>query len=296
MTSVDALVEGVHFRIPPFAPADVGHKALAVALSDLAAMGAAPEEAFVQLGVPVGLADESLLELADGLGALAAEHGVAVAGGDVTRAPALFAALTVVGSAATPDDAVRRSGARPGDAVAVTGELGGAAAGLLLLERPQLEAGLDSEIAAALKARQLRPSPRLAEGRALAAAGARAMIDISDGLGGDAGHLATASSLELRIELERVPLQDGVRELAAAARMDAWELGLGGEDYELLVAVAPERLPEATAAVAATGARLAVIGEALAGSGVVLSEPGGRTRRPSGFDQLRSRPEPGAPD
>jgi thiamine monophosphate kinase len=93
-----------------------------------------------------------------------------------------------------------------------------------------------------------------------------------------------------------VPLQDGVRELAAAARMDAWELGLGGEDYELLVAVAPERLPEATAAVAATGARLAVIGEALAGSGVVLSEPGGRTRRPSGFDQLRSRPEPGAPD
>jgi thiamine-monophosphate kinase len=295
VTSVDALVEGVHFTIPPFTHADAGHKALATALSDLAGMGAVPGEAYVQLGVPEGMTDNDLIELADGLGALASEHGVAIAGGDVTRAPALFCAITVVGSVPRAEAAVRRSGARPGDAIAVTGELGGAAAGLALLERPQLEPELDPELATQLRRRQLRPQPRLAEGAALARAGATAMIDISDGLGADAQHLAAASGVQLRIEVARVPQAGGVAELARLAGLDPLDLALaGGEDYELLVALPADRIDSATAAVAAAGGELTVIGETVPGSGVVLSEPGGRARRPAGFDQLRPR-APGAP-
>ena len=288
LTSVDALVEGVHFRIPPFAPGDVGHKALAVALSDLAAMGATAAEAYVQLGVPDGFEHGALLELADGLGQLAALHGVAVAGGDVTRAPGLFCAMTVVGSTTEAAAAVRRDGASAGEVVAVTGRLGGAAAGLLLLERPELADGIDQALAADLRGRQLRPLPRLAEGRMLAEAGATAMVDLSDGLGGDAGHLAAASGVELRIELGALPVDRGVAEVAQAAGTDTSELAIsGGEDYELLVVLADERLPAAADALAAAGGSLTVIGEVAPGEGVVLSEAGGSIRQPSGFDQLR---------
>jgi thiamine-monophosphate kinase len=121
------------------------------------------------------------------------------------------------------------------------------------------------------------------------------MIDISDGLGADAQHLASSSGVELRIGVERVPLAPGLAELAAAAGLDPLDLALaGGEDYELLVALPADRVDSAAAGVAAAGAGLTVIGEAVPGSGVVLSEPGGRARRPAGFDQLRPR-APGAP-
>jgi thiamine-monophosphate kinase len=294
-TSVDALVEGVHFTIPPFSPRQVGHKALAVALSDLAAMGAGAGEAYVQLGVPADRSEAELLEIADGLAELAALHGVAIAGGDVTRAPSLLLAVTVVGGGADADALVRRSGARAGDLLAVSGELGGAAAGLLLLEREQLRGQLDPGLVAALVARQTEPSPRLAAGAALAAAGATAMIDISDGLGADAAHLAGASAVGLEIELESLPVQAGVGELAEAVGVDPLDLAAsGGEDYELLATLAPERIEAAADAVAATGSSLTVIGRVAADRGVTLSGPGGR-RAPDGFDQLRYRRAPGDP-
>lgn len=295
-TSVDALVEGVHFRMPPFRPRDVGHKALAGALSDLAAMGAAAGEAYVQLGVREDLADSDLHQLADGLGALAATHGVAVAGGDVVRAPALFVAVTVVGHAAGAEELVRRAGAREGDLLVVTGELGGAAAGLVLSERPQLGSELARGVAEALLRRQLEPQPRLAAGRALAAAGARAMIDLSDGLAGDARHLASASAVALEIEASRLPVQPGVAEVAAAAGIEPLELvAAGGEDYELLVALEPQRAEEAREATAGCGLGLTVIGSVRAGDGVAISGGPDRTRTLAGFDQLRSRPAPGGP-
>ncbi len=286
-TSVDALVEGVHFRRDTASPESVGRKAIAVALSDLAAMGAAPGEAYVQLGVPKDLGDDYSLELGAGLAAAAAEYRVAVVGGDVTRAPALLLAITVVGHAASADAFVLRSGARPGEVLAVTGELGGAAAGLLLLERPEVGDGLPEEEAVALRRRHTLPVPRLAAGLALAEAGATGMIDVSDGLGADAAHVAAASGARLVIDLARVPVQAGVREVAAAAGADARDLASGhGEDYELLVALPAERLATARRAVAQAGTNLTEIGWVEEGEGAALRQPDGTELEPRGFDQL----------
>jgi thiamine-monophosphate kinase len=288
VTSVDALVEGVHFQRETSPLDSIGHKAMVAALSDLAAMGAAPGEAYVQLGIPADLDEAGSLELAKGLGRAAAASGGAVIGGDVTRAPVLLVAMTVVGHAESAGDLVLRSGARPGDVVAVTGELGGAAAGFLLVQRPELAEDLEREPADAMRRRQLEPSPRLAAGRALAAGGATAMIDLSDGLGGDAGHVARASGVALEIELERVPAQPGVAEVALAAGLDRWDLvTAGGEDYELLVTLPPQRLDDARIAVEATGTALTPIGEVAEGEGVSLRQADGSLREPSGFDQLR---------
>ena len=295
-TSVDALVEGVHFTIPPFEPRSVGHKALAVALSDLAAMGARASEAYLQLGVPEAIDERGLLELADGIGAVAAAHRVAIAGGDLTRAPALLLAVTAVGHADRADDLVRRAGARPGDLLVVTGELGGAAAGLALLERPELAAAISEPIATALRLRQLEPQPRLDAGVALAGAGARAMIDLSDGIGSDAGHLAAAGGVGLSIDATRLPVQEGVAEVATASDRDPLDLlTSGGEDYELLAALPPESLKPAAAALAGAELSLTVVGSVAEGAGVRLSGPGGEALRPAGFDQLRSPPAPDGP-
>jgi thiamine-monophosphate kinase len=287
-TSVDALVEDVHFRRATASPAQIGHKALATALSDLAAMGAEPGEAYVVVGLPEDLGEEDCLRLFDGLVGLAKQTGTTLAGGDISRAPVLTLAVTVVGHAPAAADFVSRAGAQPGDVLVLTGELGGAVAGLTLLEDPSLALGLPS--AERLRRRQLEPSPRLASGQALAAAGARAMIDISDGLGGDAGHLGAASGVRLEINAGALPLAGGVSEIAAAVGVDPLAMAAsGGEDYELLAALPPERLAEAEAGVLATGkATLARIGEVAAGSGVEIRLPGGGTLPAAGFDQLGS--------
>jgi thiamine-monophosphate kinase len=300
-TSVDAVVDGVHFRREWSSPEQIGRKALATGLSDLAAMGAEPGEAYVVLGVPPDLDEDACVELLDGMAALATETGTTLAGGDVTRAPVLTLAVTVVGHAGEPDAFVARAGARPGDALVVTGELGGAAAGLLLLEGAGAnessaearssfvaQSATNSEREHSLIARQLEPHPRLEEGRALAGGGATAMIDLSDGLGGDAGHLAAASGVGLRIEAALLPLQAGVAEVAAAAGRDPLDLAAGcGEDYELLAALPAARIDSATAAVERESGRLTRIGEVVAGEGVEIRLPDGGRLPPRGFDQLR---------
>jgi thiamine-monophosphate kinase len=287
-TSVDAFVEGVHFRRDTASLESIGRKAMAAALSDLAAMGATPGEAYVQLGVPADLDEAGSIELATGLASTAAANGAAVIGGDVTWAPVLLLALTVVGHAGAPGELVSRAGAKPGDIVVVTGELGGAAAGLALLDRPELGAGLEDEVAEALRRRQLEPAPRLAAGRALATGGATAMIDLSDGLGGDARHVASASGVRLAIELDDVPVQPGVEQVAEAAGRDVWELiASGGEDYELLATLPAGRLSDARSAVEAAETSLTVIGEVGEGEGVSLRHADGSEREASGFDQLR---------
>jgi thiamine-monophosphate kinase len=295
VTSVDAAVAGIHFRIPPFDHRRAGAKALAAALSDLAAMGAGASEAYVQLGVPPDLGEAECLELADGIGAVAAEHGVAVAGGDLTRSPVLFIATTVIGATLSEAEIVRRAGARPGDLVVVTGELGGAAAGLMLLERPRLADAIEPTLADALRARQLEPRPRLDAGLALARAGARAMIDISDGLAADAGHVAAASVARLEIDLARAPVQAGVEQVAEAGGVRPVELvAAGGEDYELLATLAEPDLEEAVRALSELDIALTVIGRVVEGEGVLVSSPDGVPVDRLGFDQLRSSPGPRA--
>jgi thiamine-monophosphate kinase len=287
-TSVDALVDGVHFRRESATPAQIGRKALATALSDLAAMGAEAGEAYIAVGIPADLDEAACLDLIDAVAAVAAETGTTVAGGDVTRAPVLTLAVTVVGHAPSAERLVGRGGARPGDALVLTGEIGAAAAGLLLLERPELAAAVPAETAERLRLRQLDPTPRLAAGQALAAAGARAMIDLSDGLGGDAAHLAAASDAGICIDAAALPLAAGVAEVAIASGRDPVELAAsGGEDYELLAALPPDREAEATDALAKDReTTLTRIGEVHAGEGVEIRLPGGGTVAATGFDQL----------
>jgi thiamine-monophosphate kinase len=294
-TSVDALVDGVHFRREWSSLRQVGHKALAAALSDLAAMGAEPGEAYVVLGVPADLDEDGCLELLDGVAALAAATGTSLAGGDVTRAAALTLAVTVVGHAPTPEHFVTRAGAKPGDVVVVTGALGGAAAGLLLLEHHirerssfQPHSGTNDDRRRSMLRRQLEPEPRIAAGRALAKAGASAMIDLSDGLGGDGVHIAAASGVGVRIEAAALPLDAGVAELATAAGRDPLELAAsGGEDYELLATLPAGRLAGAVAALAAQDdMALTRIGEVVVGEGIEIRRPDGGLLGASGFDQL----------
>jgi thiamine-monophosphate kinase len=287
-TSVDAIIEGVHFRRGEAELHTVGRKALATALSDLAAMGAEAGEAYVVLGAPADLTEADFLALLDGLLELAAETGTTLAGGDVTRAPALTLAVTVVGHAPSPERLISRGGARPGDLLVLTGEIGGAAAGRLLLDEPRLAEAVPAGAAERLRERQLDPRARLRSGRALAGVGARAMIDLSDGLAGDAAHLAEAGGVRLEIDAGALPLARGVAEVAAAAGRDPLELAVsGGEDYELLAALPEERLSEASTGLGeAAEAALTPIGRVAAGEGVAIRLPGGGLLEARGFDHL----------
>lgn len=234
----DTLVEEVHFRRGWISWHDLGYKAAAVNLSDLAAMGAEPEALLVALALPPDFGAEAVVELYEGLN----EPGVHVLGGDTTRADRLVLTLTAVGrSQRVPG----RSGARPGDVLVVTGPLGGAAAGLHALRKDL--AGFDD-----LVARWRRPPLRLDEGRRLARV-AHALVDLSDGIAGDAARIAERSSCRIVLEPERIPRAARIEEVGD---LPFWTLG---EDYELLAALAPE-------AVEALG--LTVVGRCEAGAGV----------------------------
>jgi thiamine-monophosphate kinase len=293
--TADLLVEGVDFdpdRLET-SPRDIGHKALAVSLSDVAAMGARPRFCLLSIGVPAARWRTTFLEeFYRGVRALASRHGVTIIGGDTSQTPERIVVDSVVIGEARRGRAVLRSGARAGDLLFVTGALGGAAAGLRLLQR-RADAGAAAvrdgltRAERQLVGRQDRPDPRVEWGSILGERGlATAMIDISDGLSSDLSHLCRESRVGAVVEAERLPLDSRLQAFAAGAA-DGLSLALdGGEDFELLFSASPRearRLPAEVGGVAVTR-----IGEVTDRQGKVRLSSGGRTRQlnPGGFQHF----------
>ncbi len=304
VVSSDLLVEDVDFRLDTAPPELLGHKALAVSLSDIAAMGARPRWALLSLGVPQPVWDSGFLDsFYDGFFQLAGRYGVTLIGGDVSRSPNKVVIDSIVIGECPSDREVSRAGAKPGAQIFVTGFLGDAAAGLRLLERgahlhedlTQLPAGStdgprnERHAIDHLLLRHLRPEPRVGWGLLLGEKQlATAMIDISDGLSSDLGHLCVESNVGALIDAAKIPIDQLVTELCGRRALDPLMLALhGGEDFELLFTVRPEdvaRLPKRV-----DGISITRIGEITEGDAGVRISEGSRTwtLEPGGWEHFK---------
>lgn len=227
LATVDSLIENVHFSLDTISWKELGWKSLAVNLSDIAAMGGTPEYALVSLGLPDNTEVENIASLYKGMIELGKKYGVSLAGGDTCNSPVIMITVTVFGTAQTA--LLRRSNARPGDTIAVTGHLGGAAAGLEMLSH-----GLNTaaEISLSLREAFNKPAPRIAEGQLLVKHGIRTAIDISDAFLADLRHICEKSRVSASVNVDRLPVFPPVRQVFGDK---ALEMALsGGEDYELL--------------------------------------------------------------
>lgn len=260
VTSIDTIVEGVHFRLGEqgIGFADVGWRAMAGALSDIAAMGAQTGEAYVALGIPAHVDEQQALEVMLGAEELAEQTATTIAGGDVVAAPALFVSVTVVGWAERDQKLIGRDGARPGDLIGVTGTLG---------RRPP------------------RPLPKLREARAIAPAGVHAMIDLSDGIATDALHLARASGVALKIDLDKLPIDERTEQVAEEMGMPPWQAAAtAGEDYELCVCAAPRRLERVQQACQRVQTPITWVGRVVEGDPEVILRHEGKRQRVHGYE------------
>lgn len=260
LVSIDTSVEGVHFRREWLAPDEIGWRAAAAALSDLAAHGAGPVGLLCAVGVPGGTETAHVVALMSGVGKAAASVGALVLGGDLSAASEWTVTVSVIGRAPRP---VPRTGAEPGDGVWVTGALGSARAALDAWRTGRTPTpGARTAFA--------RPEPRVAAGAWLAAHGAKAMLDLSDGIGSDAAHLAAASGVRVDVDLELVPVSGDAATAAVAAGTDpALYAAAGGEDYELLVVLPPHfGSPEQVAFERDCGLGLTRVGSVHLGSGL----------------------------
>lgn len=239
LATTDSLVENVHFTFASTSWTDLGHKSLAVNLSDIAAMGGTPTYAFVSLCCPTDVDSDDVLAYYEGLNALAARYDVVVAGGNLTKAPVVNTSVFVTGEVSA-EKMLTRSAARVGQSIAVTGSIGGASAAVAALRNGVRPDDLLPRLATAL----LRPEPRVKEAQVLADTGIKCAIDISDGLVADLTHICEASDVSAIVEVERVPLHPDC--VVQSGDMNLEALG-GGEDYELLVVGDSETIHAASA-------------------------------------------------
>jgi len=257
LATVDCLIQDVHFTLDVASWEDLGWRSMAANLSDIAAMGGIPKYALVSLALPGYTEVDDVTAFYQGMIDLAKQFGVAIVGGDMSRAPLVAINITILGSAtSSSNQMLTRSAAVPGEKIAITGLLGAASAGLEMLRS---ELHFDAETTACLKRGFLRPYPRIAEGQLLAEKGVKAAIDISDGLISDLKHICGASHVGARVEVNRVPVEPAVK---AGFGDEALELALsGGEDYELLFTGSPDVIDKVKEAVSCP---VTVIGEVVA--------------------------------
>lgn len=270
LVTSDMLLEGIHFDLAYTDPYRLGRKSLAVNLSDVAAMGGEPRHFLLSLAIPPGVTVEFLDRFTEGMLDLAREHGITLMGGDTCRSSSGLVISVTLHGEQVPDLVVRRSGARAGDLVFVTGTVGDSALGLELLRRGERQGWAVD--------RHLDPTPRVRAGLALAQARlCSAMIDVSDGLAADLGHILDLSGVGARLEIGRLPLSPSFRELAPGVAPDPSLLALtGGEDYELLFTVPVGRSGEVVPLLAEIGLAATPIGEITAGGGLSVVGPDGR--------------------
>jgi thiamin-phosphate kinase len=290
VATCDVQVEDTHFRLRGITPHDIGRRALAVNLSDIAAMGARPRFALISLLVPPTLDVAVLDGIYAGLREEAAQFDVALVGGNIARnAERLIIDIMLLGTG-TRNRLLRRNSAKPGDMVMVTGSLGSAAAGLLVLEDEQLAAKVAPENLVGVLAAQRTPTPRVAAGQWLAQHAVTTGIDVSDGLAADISHICEASGVGVQIEAESLPIQPETATVAALAGQNPQNLALfGGEDYELLFTVPTDRAHAlARELFDATGVKATAIGTICMGSAITLFREGKPSPLPStGWDHLR---------
>jgi thiamine-monophosphate kinase len=267
LATVDSFIQDVHYPSGIVHWPELGGKALAVNLSDIAAMGGLPRYALVSLALPPETEVDNVTAFYNGMLRLAGEYGVTIVGGDISKAPLVVISITVLGSS-PQKRLLTRSSAKVGELVAVTGNLGAAAGGLEMLKQ-NLE--FEAEVAARFRQAFFRPTPRLIEGQLLLEQGVKTAIDISDGLAADLGQICKASRVGARIEAERVPVAP---EVLTGFGDKALELALaGGEDYELLFTASAEVINKVKKAASCP---VTVIGEITAGQGVTVVDRKGK--------------------
>ncbi len=283
LATTDTMTQDIHFNLDMISWPELGWKILAINLSDIAAMGGLPTYALVSLSLPIDTEVGNIVDMYRGMMELAQQFEVAIVGGNISRAPIVSITITVLGKTQNKH-LLTRSAAKPGDRIAVTGYLGSAAAGLVMLKE-QLK--LTAEATTYLKDAFLRPKPRIAEGRLLTNKGVKTAIDISDGLVSDLPHICEASRVSARVETERLPIHPLVRDNFGEKSL---ELALsGGEDYELLFTASAEVIDEVKESASLP---VTIIGEITEGIGKVeLVATKGETPnlRRTGWDHFRPK-------
>ncbi|MEW6573581.1 MAG: thiamine-phosphate kinase [Bacillota bacterium] len=278
--TTDAMIEEVHFRLSQVTPQDVGFKALAVNISDIAAMGGRPQYAVVAAGLPDYFSAEEASALYEGLREAADEFGVSLVGGDTTNTPVLFISVALLGESA-PGCVRYRNGAQVGDIICTTGPLGGGAAGLFLLDNEGVSC--PEPLRNFLLRKYKRPEPRVEAGLILSSIPAvHALIDVSDGLASEVHHIGAESGCGCRLFRAAVPVEPAAELVGRRAGVDPVDWALfGGDDYELVFTVAPEAMGEVSEALLSAGASCRPVGQVVPEKGVwLIHQDGGCTSLP----------------